>query len=527
LLCAGEAGPPTGDRLFHVERAVTQRLVTVNFQLSPHVRRNTRDGHEYLVAPVVAVKEGVLNGELLLAKDIALSTNTWNGIPLPIDHPFENGLPISVNRADLLHKCVGHFEAVTFVDNALKGELWLNVGKTNILGGDAVTARQRLEGNLPLEVSTAYRCDIEPVSGEYNGIAYNGIQRNIQPDHLALLPNKKGACSWEHGCGAPRTNEQKESPVKNFLAAMKAKLFGQIEANIEQSFSDKRRAIHTALETVEMAGPNSTMMSGWVDLEDVYEDRVIYSVYVNGTADTQLYSRTYTLDDNGKATLGERSAVVKETRYLPMSETATNANGNTVVIGNATAPTPALKTNCADPAPEQHVNQEVPMEKKELVTNVLRIQKRPETERAAFEALPDEVLKTLSVEIPVAEPKKEEPVVTPAAAAQPDIAAIVSAAVKEALATVPTVNADAMHFFKQVNEKAAAHRGKLEEFITANSAYVVEELAGKGVGELEKIVSLIRPQANYGGRLMPSMTANTQQNQGVPDPPPWVEPKAA
>lgn len=523
-----------------------QKLITVNFQLSPQVRRNTRDGMEYLVAPVVAVKEGVLNGELLLAKDIALSVNAWNGVPLPIDHPFENGRPIAVNnRQDLLDKCVGHFEGAYFDEQtqSLKGELWVNVSKTALLGGHAITARQRLESNLPLEVSTCYYQTLEPTSGTHNGIAYNGIQRNLTPDHVALLPHKKGACSWEHGCGAPRANEQKESPVKNFLAALKARLFGQISANIEQSFSDKRRALHTALEAVEMAGPNGTLMPGWVDIEDLYEDRVIYSVSVNASVDQQLYSRSYSLDDNGKATFGERTPVVKETRYLPMSATAANAGGN-VAYNNTIIPVPTvpaprgapaaalpppteIKTNCADPATEQHATtQEVlNMDKKEFVTHVLRVQKRPESDRAVFEALPEETLKVLSAEPAPEPPAKQEPAATPAA--QPDIAAIVSATVKEALADVPKVNADAQHFFKQVEVKANEYRAKLTESIKANSnVYTDEELAKKEVGELEKIVSLIRPHANYGGRLVPNLKANEQQ-RGVPDPPPLIEPKAA
>ena len=48
--------------------------------------------------------------------------------------------------------------------------------------------------------------NLEKTSGEWNGKKYVGIARDIQPDHLAILPDIKGACSIEDGAGLVRMN---------------------------------------------------------------------------------------------------------------------------------------------------------------------------------------------------------------------------------------------------------------------------------------------------------------------------------
>jgi hypothetical protein len=41
----------------------------------------------------------------------------------------------------------------------------------------------------------------------FNGVKYEGIARNLRPDHLAILPDDKGACSLEDGCGVNNTSK--------------------------------------------------------------------------------------------------------------------------------------------------------------------------------------------------------------------------------------------------------------------------------------------------------------------------------
>jgi cation transport regulator ChaB len=171
------------------------------------IRRDTYDDREYLIVPVVPIVAGVLNGYLVPAEEIARYVESWNGIPLPINHPMVGETPVSANTPQRLTECVGRFWNAHFEHNRLKGELWIDMAKCESLGGEALDVLHRLEAGEPLEVSTAFWSDDDDTTGTYNGRAYMGIRRNLRPDHLALLPNAVGACCWGDGCGAPRTHD--------------------------------------------------------------------------------------------------------------------------------------------------------------------------------------------------------------------------------------------------------------------------------------------------------------------------------
>lgn len=170
------------------------------------VRMDTYQGREYLVAPTVAVISKVLNGELLPASELSLFTESWNGRPVPLRHPTVNGIHVSVNSPDLLETYnLGYFFNAHAEDHELGarlvGEMWLDRELIEGKGGDALDAYRRLEAGEAIEVSTAYFSLVRNESGEFNGEHYDGVQYNIKPDHVALLPDEIGACSIADGCG--------------------------------------------------------------------------------------------------------------------------------------------------------------------------------------------------------------------------------------------------------------------------------------------------------------------------------------
>jgi len=178
------------------------------------------DGREYLVCPVVAVKQGVLNTQLLLAAEIEKSVVLWNDVPIPIPHPLENGEKVSARDLDVIEESVvGRFYNAYYENESLKGELWIDIEKAEGLGNDAVEILNKLRKGKPVEVSTAYYSDTDlNETGTYKGEQYVGIQYNLRPDHIALLPEGKGACSWADGCGTPRINElAKTKPPREFV----------------------------------------------------------------------------------------------------------------------------------------------------------------------------------------------------------------------------------------------------------------------------------------------------------------------
>ncbi len=163
---------------------------------------------EWVVAPVVALVAGVVNGELVTAAEIEQSWFAWNGRPITLGHPMRDGRYVSANTLNVLEgDVVGWFFNAAFDADRLTGEIWLSVALAEKLGGDALAAMTALEGGTPTEVSTAYFCGVEQRAGTFNGEAFDGVQHNLLSDHLALLLHEKGACNWMDGCGAPRVNQ--------------------------------------------------------------------------------------------------------------------------------------------------------------------------------------------------------------------------------------------------------------------------------------------------------------------------------
>lgn len=184
--------------------------ITANFQAAPDgVRRDVFEGVEHLVVPVVMICEGVLNDALVPAAEFGKYPEAWNGRPVPVLHPQENGGYISANRPDVIERnTIGTIFNARVVDRKLKADAWINTEKAKRLGyGDLI---QQLEAGEIVEVSTGYFADDDPRAGDYNGTGYSVIHRNIRPDHLALLPGEIGACSIADGCGT-RVNSKKES----------------------------------------------------------------------------------------------------------------------------------------------------------------------------------------------------------------------------------------------------------------------------------------------------------------------------
>jgi hypothetical protein len=216
--------PWTGDR---TDIAVNTACGCNTMQLTTNatagtVQEVTRKGKRYLVAPAVALKSGVLNGEFVPADEVAKYANAWNGRPVPIGHPKQGGQAISANSMDLWDETPAMFWDAHIDGDALKGNIWLDIDKAADMGGDGARLLQRLRNNEAIDVSTGYFRDLVDQPGTHDGEAYTGIARNLRPDHIAILLNETGACSWADGCGVPRINEAKaaETASQSFISAL-------------------------------------------------------------------------------------------------------------------------------------------------------------------------------------------------------------------------------------------------------------------------------------------------------------------
>lgn len=208
--------------------------------ISAHVdgayRKESLLGRAYIVVPVVALVEGVLQGmsaktpELALAEEFGRFPDGWNGRPVVMGHPVQNGVPVSANSPPILKDyLIGTIFNARLESKKLKLEAWVEVDRAKTLNTNSKATLTNLQDGDMIEVSTAYFTQLEDADGEYNGRDYHAIQRNVVPDHLAFLPNgTKGACSNKDGCGAPRINSAEFAG----LLGLDPKFVGDVESRL-------------------------------------------------------------------------------------------------------------------------------------------------------------------------------------------------------------------------------------------------------------------------------------------------------
>ena len=179
------------------------------------IRTENVNGQLYTIVPCVALNEGVIQGEnsphpeLALASEFGANPSAWDGCPLVLDHPRDpQGNPTSANSPQVLQQsCFGQIFNTKVEDGKLKTELWINEGRVQELNGQVLQQVNKMKSGEMVEVSTGLFALRESQVGHFNGQPYNGVWKDVQPDHLAILPQGTlGACSNEGGCGAPRIN---------------------------------------------------------------------------------------------------------------------------------------------------------------------------------------------------------------------------------------------------------------------------------------------------------------------------------
>lgn len=248
--CTSDGGSDCEQKAFRNANGVvlSSNLSLVgNARISGQVRETVFDGRSYLVAPIVAVKESVLNGEFVPAEEIGIYPEAWNGTIIPIGHPTRNGEYISANTPDIVEsQVIGNFYNAVFEDEKLKGEIWIDLQKAERIGGKAMDVVRNLMSDTPeiMEVSTAYFRELEEKGGTFNGVKYSSIARNIRPDHIAILPDEIGACSVEAGCGVPRINkdmaanpgmegEESPAPKEPSFSGVETKDWDEVDLSLE------------------------------------------------------------------------------------------------------------------------------------------------------------------------------------------------------------------------------------------------------------------------------------------------------
>lgn len=260
--------------------------LTVN--IAGSAKRQTMAGRDYIVVPMVMLTEGIHAGSagplFYPAAELARNVSLWDHKPIVVYHPEENGAGISACDPNVLtNRGVGVILNTKAKGGKLRAEAWLEITRLNAVDDRILNAIE--SGNM-MEISTGLFTDNEKTEGEWNGAAYDTIARNYRPDHLAILPDKKGACSIADGAGLMR-NEAKDQR-------------GTLTAN-ELSFDEIREELSELLP-----------MNSWVC--DVFQKSVIYST--GGDGDRKLYQVGYAVDKDDAVTLqGEPVEVIRYSEY--------------------------------------------------------------------------------------------------------------------------------------------------------------------------------------------------------------------
>lgn len=453
--------------------------ITFNLKAPAKVRHSKMNGRSHLVVPCVMMTEGVHEGSegpLLYTKE-ALATNTqlWNNKPIVVHHPRRNGANVSACDPDIIDRYgVGVLMNTRWEEGGLRTECWLEEAKTEQVDNRVLDA---LNSETVMEVSTGLLLDVEEEEGEWNGEKYRGIALNHRPDHLAILPDRIGACSIKDGAGLLRNAAEGDDP-KSKLAAYHLALVNEMSA------SDLYNKITTKLREGNK--------DAWV--LDVWDAFFIYS-----DQQSKEWYQKYTLDDDEVKFEGIRQSAEKEVRYK-LSDGSYVGN-----VGQA--------------------NKEIQMDEKErkaLADKAIANAKSPWTEedRDTLMKMSDKHLEWVGNAV---EPKEEvDPTETPTeptitkpkvekntteTPTEPAPAGNVEPTVEEYIENAPKGMQDML---RQGLAAHAQEKGVLVKKIMANvrNPFTKEQLEAKGVTELNGIAQLaevpvvepVAPAAHFGGQ---------------------------
>lgn len=181
-------------------------MLFTNGAIETHREFTDRQGKSWLVVNGFPLVEGVLNGRLVTVEEFGKYVEGWNGMPIVISHPKQNGGSARVPNCDV--PVVGtFFNARVDNSNRLVGEFHLDkMAMMNDPQGRMIVNTVLAGGQV--EVSTGYYSASYPEPGMWNGTQYTLVDRDLKPDHIALLTSQEGACSLKDGCGLNRNMKQ-------------------------------------------------------------------------------------------------------------------------------------------------------------------------------------------------------------------------------------------------------------------------------------------------------------------------------
>jgi len=446
---------------------------TITFNLkASEFRYETFENRPHLIVPVILLTEGVHNGSngpfYYPASEIENLATSWNGVPVPIFHPESNGSPCTCNDPRIIERQnVGRMFNIHYENGKLKGEAWIDIEKAELVYKGIINMLK--DQKTKLEVSTGLLAEHDMTSGVWNGKEYEGIIRNIRPDHLALLPGSRGACSWEDGCGVRNMDKTIEKYLNNVLGQREAhqKIFQFVDS------MDNDMAVHF--------------------LEEVFDDYFVYRKETRNQGDgNYFYKVPYTIDENGALNVSEDVSKVKKTVvYEAIANTQNKGEDD-------------MATRKEDKSKEKPTTNECP-ECKAVIDELIANEGTAWTEEKR-DFLEEMDLDTLKLFRPI---QKEDP--------KPVDNEHKDEPKPKLVTTQEYVNNAPPEVREVLNAAMATHKQRKTELvkqITSNTRnkFSKEQLAAKPLEELEMLAELA-VDANYEGQGGSSTPTNTEKEE--------------
>lgn len=303
-------------RLKQVEyfKHAKNELVTLKSNVTPSVRNDRMEDKDWLVVPMVMLVEGVHSGScgaLYYPKEeLEKTPASWNHKPVVVYHP--NG-PTACDPDVITNRKVGVIMNTKFDGGKLKAEAWLDPDRIKKIDNRIADA---IENKSMMELSTGLFTDLEGPDGDWGQEHYDAIAVNYRPDHLALLPDMKGACSMEDGAGFLRLNSEKEKKTEDGISKLWADTYFPVlrAAGIDTTKLTSNELSHSAVFMQLDGLVRKKNSNAWI--EEVFDSFLCYSV--NG----ELFKQEYEVGKDDVITLKDTpEPVVRVVQYKTKSGT--------------------------------------------------------------------------------------------------------------------------------------------------------------------------------------------------------------
>ena len=225
---------------------MTQTAVHVRHNVSGKIKRVQREGRDTIILPSYAAKaDTVLNNILYPKGELESSYAGLNRTPAPYGHPVLNGNFAPAKDPEAMART----SIFAWNENARwdGDRIALDVVIDEARAKESENGRKVLEAianESPIATSTGLLCNLEAATGK----PYEGIARNIEWDHVAILLDEAPAIAPEQGVGI-FVNSAKTGGGE--IKVINSSLDDQLDQEIEWAVESIARAMERKEEREE------------------------------------------------------------------------------------------------------------------------------------------------------------------------------------------------------------------------------------------------------------------------------------